>query len=81
MPRMSGKAILASLPYVVENQFEELKYRVYVTDALYSVSNGALKKRYYDIMKKPQKAFESVRTGDEIASDLMKEMGLTYEPV
>lgn len=81
MPRMNGKAILSALPYVVENQIEELKYRIYVTDALYSTSGGALKKRYYDIMKKPQRASESVRTGDEIANDLIKEMGLTYEPI
>lgn len=80
MPRMSVRAILSALPYVIENEIEQLKYRIYVTDALYVISNGRLSKRYYDIANVP-KPREDDRTGDEIAADVIERIGLSYESI
>lgn len=56
---------------------EELAYRIYLTDSLYYQSEGKrLTTRYMDMIK--PKPVDN-RTGDEIAYDVIKRLGLKVE--
>lgn len=53
-------------------------YRIYITDALYSLTNNhKMLKRYKDVLDalESNKAIEA-RSGDEIAIDIIKRAGL-----
>ena len=52
-------------------------YRIYVARSLQLIpQNQYMTKTYYDIIKQPQK--QDLRTGDEIAADVMKNAGLSF---
>lgn len=53
----------------------EAAYRIYVTDSLYLQGQGkAFSRRYSDLIKP---AAIDTRTGDEIAEDIIKKLGIT----
>lgn len=66
---------------MLENKSKETAYRIYVTDALKTISENTAKysggsyltKRYADIIKPGP---VDSRTGEEIAADVIKKAGL-----
>lgn len=68
--------MLVALPYAIKRLDEEEAYRYYVTDCLYYLRRDkTLSRRFYDMVKNPVAKADN-RTGDEIAADLIKKMGL-----
>lgn len=82
LPRMNGRAMLTALPFEVKKNSEEERYREYVTDALYSISqstarqSGAYMEKRFLYLIHPE--LEDRRTGDEIAVEVIKKAGLIY---
>lgn len=62
-------------------QQRDMAYRIYITDALYTISENTMKfgggrsmqKRYIEMIEPPQKEH---RSGDEVAIDIIKRAGL-----
>ena len=63
----------------MRRHLEEKLYRVYMTNSIRGIVQGeALKYKYIDLLRNdiPE---EDKRTGDEIAADVIKELGLRFE--
>lgn len=72
--------------FAIQKERDELSYRIYVTDGLKAVNDNlsaylgggvVLRDRYYDLVKK--KKPKDTRTAEEVAEDIVSEMGLTFE--
>lgn len=60
----------------MNRHFEEKLYRIYMTNAIHGIGNGEVQKyRYIDLLSGniPK---EDDRSGDEIAADVIKTLGL-----
>ena len=72
---MGARALLSALPVLLKKQDQEKAYRVYVTDALKTITENTakyaggsyMKARYYDL-ENPKPA--ETRTGEEIISQM-----------
>ena len=59
----------------LQNNAEELAYRIYISDSLHAQGEGMyMAKRYIDIIKPEKHVAE--RSADDIAEDIIMRMGL-----
>lgn len=59
MPKLGAKALVSALPYALKTEFEEMQYKVYLTDSAWSIVatiTGAkdMPARYIDIIRPPK---------------------------
>lgn len=59
MPKLGAKALVSALPYALKAEFEEMQYKVYLTDSALSIViaiTGAkdMPARYIDIIRPPK---------------------------
>lgn len=57
----------------VHRENEELAYRAYVTDTLYLLCNGSMKRRWIDIMEDMKKPQDN-RSAEEIKNGMLKKL-------
>lgn len=68
--------MISALPYAIKRLIQDEIYKIYITDALKTISENTaalsggsrITKRYYDILHPPK---EDERTGDEIADEVI----------
>jgi hypothetical protein len=71
MPKLSAKALVSALPYALKTEFEEMQYKVYLTDSAWSIVatiTGAkdMPPRYIDIIRPPK---VDTRTPEQVQAD------------
>lgn len=72
MPKLSAKALVSALPYRIKQDFEELHYKVYMSDLALAMAKRVIQPaekppRYWDIINpKP----EETRTADEVIAHI-----------
>ena len=78
---MRATALLSALPYVLNDRAEKELYRKYISDTLYyNNRNQSLAMRYTEVIGKDREERDSdPRTGDEIAADIIKGLGLKQD--
>lgn len=75
------------MPTVINQQIEETKYRVYITDTLKSIAENTAKQyggtapsvRYADLIMQKEKESTNKRTPEELAAEIIKRHGLKLE--
>lgn len=55
----------------------DMAYRIYVTESLRAIGKGGyIKPRFVDLIKPKKQETEDTRTGEEIAFDVLRKIGL-----
>ena len=76
MPKLSAKALVSALPYALKANFDELQYRVFMSDYLWNAvialtHTKERPTRYFEIIHPPK---EETRTAEEIIEHMKNKL-------